>query len=106
MPTSAIDSLIFRNMFGDSAIRQIWSDEYRTQRYLDWEAALARAQAGLGLIPRFPPLAVPRAGLEPNRRGMQNFNQCARLPPTPSILFGSNFRPVPWRPVRCRDFCH
>jgi hypothetical protein len=52
MPTSAIDSLIFRNMFGDSEIRQIWSDEYRTQCYLDWEAALARAQAGLGLIPK------------------------------------------------------
>src|SRR5271156_173225 len=52
MPTSAIDSLIFRNMFGDSEIRQIWSDEHRTQCYLDWEAALARAQAGLGLIPK------------------------------------------------------
>src|SRR5580704_14378847 len=52
MPTSAIDSLVFRNMFGDSEVRQIWSDEYRTQCYLDWEAALARAQAGLGLIPQ------------------------------------------------------
>jgi len=52
MPTSAIDSLVFRNMFGDREVRQIWSDEYRTQCYLDWEAALARAQAGLGLIPQ------------------------------------------------------
>jgi 3-carboxy-cis,cis-muconate cycloisomerase len=52
MPTSAIDSLVFRNMFGDQEVRQIWSDEYRTQCYLDWEAALARAQAGLGLIPQ------------------------------------------------------
>src|ERR1700691_858275 len=52
MTTSAIDSLVFRNMFGDREVRQIWSDEYRTQCYLDWEAALARAQAGLGLIPQ------------------------------------------------------
>src|SRR6202142_783688 len=52
MPTSAIDSLVFRNMFGDREVRQIWSDEYRTQCYLDWEAALARAQARLGLIPQ------------------------------------------------------
>jgi 3-carboxy-cis,cis-muconate cycloisomerase len=52
MPTSAIDSLVFRNMFGDQEVRRIWSDEYRTQCYLDWEAALARAQAGLGLIPQ------------------------------------------------------
>src|ERR1700722_20415451 len=52
MPTSAIDSLVFRNMFGDREVRQIWADEYRTQCYLDWEAALARAQAGLGLIPQ------------------------------------------------------
>src|SRR5258708_22827165 len=51
MPTSAIDSLVFRNMFGDREVRQIWSDEYRTQCYLDWEAALARAQAGLRLLP-------------------------------------------------------
>ena len=52
MPSSAIDSVIFRNMFGSPEVRAIWSDEYRTQRYLDWEAALARAQASLGLIPQ------------------------------------------------------
>ena len=52
MPTSAIDSLIFRDMFGSPAIREIWSDEFRTQKYLDLEAALARAQAKVGLIPQ------------------------------------------------------
>ena len=40
MPTSAIDSLIFRDLFGSPEMRRIWSDEYRTQMYLDWEAAL------------------------------------------------------------------
>jgi 3-carboxy-cis,cis-muconate cycloisomerase len=52
MPTSAIDSLIFRDLFGSPAMREIWSDTYRTQKYLDWEAALARAEAKVGLIPQ------------------------------------------------------
>jgi 3-carboxy-cis,cis-muconate cycloisomerase len=52
MPTSAIDSLTFRDMFGSPAMREIWSDAFRTQKYLDCEAALARAQAKVGLIPR------------------------------------------------------
>ena len=52
MPTSAIDSLIFRDMFGSTAMREIWSDAFRTQKYLDCEAALARAQAKVGLIPQ------------------------------------------------------
>ena len=50
MPTSAIDSLVFRDIFGDAEMRRIWSDENRTQRYLDFEAALARAQASIGMI--------------------------------------------------------
>ena len=52
MPTSAIDSLIFRDIFGSPAMREVWSDEFRTQKYLDWEAALARAEAKVGLIPQ------------------------------------------------------
>jgi 3-carboxy-cis,cis-muconate cycloisomerase len=51
MPTSAIDSLIFRDIFGSPAMREIWSDAFRTQKYLDFEAALARAEAAIGLIP-------------------------------------------------------
>jgi 3-carboxy-cis,cis-muconate cycloisomerase len=50
MPTSAIDSLIFRNIFGSAEMREVWSDEFRTQKYLDWEAALARAEASVGII--------------------------------------------------------
>jgi 3-carboxy-cis,cis-muconate cycloisomerase len=33
-------------------MREIWSDTYRTQKYLDWEAALARAEAKVRLIPQ------------------------------------------------------
>ena len=52
MPTSDIDSLIFRDIFGSPAMREIWSDEFRTQKYFDWQAALARAEAKIGLIPQ------------------------------------------------------
>jgi 3-carboxy-cis,cis-muconate cycloisomerase len=50
MPTSSIDSLIFRDIFGDPEVRAIWSDENRTQRYMDFEATLAHAQASIGMI--------------------------------------------------------
>ena len=50
MPTSATASVIFRDILGDPEMRRIWSDENRTQRYLDFEAALARAQASIGMI--------------------------------------------------------
>jgi hypothetical protein len=30
MPTSAIDSLTFRDIFGDPEVRAIWPDENRT----------------------------------------------------------------------------
>ena len=52
MAASIIDSSIFQGIFTSQAMRQVWSDENRTQKYLDIEAALARVQGGLGLIPQ------------------------------------------------------
>jgi 3-carboxy-cis,cis-muconate cycloisomerase len=52
MPASIIDSSIFRGIFATDAMREVWSDENRTQKYLDIEAALARVQGRLGLIPQ------------------------------------------------------
>jgi 3-carboxy-cis,cis-muconate cycloisomerase len=51
MSVSAHDSSIFGNIFATTAMRRIFSDEARVQYYLDIEAALARAQARLGIIP-------------------------------------------------------
>ena len=51
MPATIVDSAIFGNLFSTEAMRQVWSDENRTRKYLDIEAALARVQAGLGIIP-------------------------------------------------------
>ena len=52
MPASIIDSAIFGNLFGTAAMREVWSDENRTRKYLEIEAALARVQARLGIIPQ------------------------------------------------------
>ena len=52
MPSTILDSAVFRDIFTTPAMRQIWSDENRVQKYLDFEAALARAQAKLGIIPK------------------------------------------------------
>jgi 3-carboxy-cis,cis-muconate cycloisomerase len=51
MPATTLDSLIFRDIFCTEAMRRVFSDENRVQRYLDIEAALARVQARLGIIP-------------------------------------------------------
>src|SRR5438477_6946315 len=52
MPATAIDSAIFKDIFGTEAMRQVWSDGNRIQKYLDFEAGLARAQAKLKIIPQ------------------------------------------------------
>src|SRR6202140_1504300 len=52
MPTSLIDSAVFRDIFSTEAMRHVFSDGNRVQKYLDFEAALARAQARLGIIPK------------------------------------------------------
>ena len=52
MPSTYLDSVIFRDVFTTAAMRQVWSDENRVQKYLDFEKALAVAQARLKIIPQ------------------------------------------------------
>ena len=52
MPATIIDSTIFGDMFSDARMRQVWSDENRTAKYLDIERALAKVQGELGIIPQ------------------------------------------------------
>ncbi len=51
MTATALDSAIFRDIFSTPEMRAVFSDEARTGYYLEIEAALARAQARLGIIP-------------------------------------------------------
>ncbi len=52
MPSTILDSAVFRDVFTTPAMRQVWSDENRVQKYLDFEAALAKAQGRLKIIPQ------------------------------------------------------
>jgi 3-carboxy-cis,cis-muconate cycloisomerase len=52
MPSTAIDSAIFGDIFGTEEMRRIFSDQSLVQYYLDVEAALATVQAKLGIIPQ------------------------------------------------------
>ncbi|MCB0202750.1 MAG: adenylosuccinate lyase, partial [Anaerolineae bacterium] len=51
MPSNAIDSIVFRDMYGTDELRAVFSDESLLQCWLDFEAALARAEAAVGLVP-------------------------------------------------------
>jgi 3-carboxy-cis,cis-muconate cycloisomerase len=51
MPATALDSAVFCDLFGAAPMRRVFSDENRVQCYLDIEAALARVEARLGIIP-------------------------------------------------------
>jgi len=52
MSAVGVSSGIFRDIFSTEPMRRIFADENRVQKYLDIEAALARAQARLGIIPQ------------------------------------------------------
>lgn len=51
MGSTVFDSVLFRDMFGTSEMRQVFADEALIVRYVEAEVALARAQARLGVIP-------------------------------------------------------
>ncbi len=51
MIASTPDSKVFRDIFTTAAMRATFCDEARVQAYLDIEAALARVQGRLGIIP-------------------------------------------------------
>jgi 3-carboxy-cis,cis-muconate cycloisomerase len=51
MPATALDSTILGDIFSTAEMRRVFSDETRIAFYLEFEAALARVQARLGIIP-------------------------------------------------------
>ena len=46
-----IDSAFFGDLYSTAEMRDVWSDRAMIQRWLDVEAALARAEARLGIVP-------------------------------------------------------
>jgi 3-carboxy-cis,cis-muconate cycloisomerase len=51
MPVHVIDSIFFKDLYGSPEMRAVFDDDNLLQKWLDYEAALARAEAALGLVP-------------------------------------------------------
>ena len=51
MSAHVIDSIFFADLFGSRAMRAVFDERALLQKWLDVEAALARAEAAVGLIP-------------------------------------------------------
>ena len=61
MPVNPADSPIFGALYGSDAMRAVFDDMAFCQRMLDVEAALARVQARLGIIPAEAAAAITEA---------------------------------------------
>lgn len=62
LTASPIDSVVFSGLFSTQAMRALFTDRMRVQRYLDVEMALARVQARLGIIPQAAADEITRHG--------------------------------------------
>ncbi|MCB2035610.1 MAG: adenylosuccinate lyase, partial [Ottowia sp.] len=51
MPVSVFDMQSLQHLWSTDELRAVFSEENRVQKWLDFEAALAAAQAEMGLIP-------------------------------------------------------
>ncbi|MBP0495466.1 class-II fumarase/aspartase family protein [Pararoseomonas indoligenes] len=65
MPSTPLDSALFRDMFGTPEMRAVFSDEVLVGRYVEVEVALARAEARCGIIPAEAAEAIAAAGASP-----------------------------------------
>ncbi|GLV78153.1 adenylosuccinate lyase family protein [Streptomyces hygroscopicus] len=61
MSSTVFDSALFRDMFGTSRMRTVFSDDTYLETLTRVEVALARAQARVGVIPRSAADAIARA---------------------------------------------
>lgn len=52
MPACGADSKLFKDIFGEDRMAEIFSDENLVQKWLDVEAALAIAESKVGLVPK------------------------------------------------------
>src|SRR6267154_6878147 len=60
MPSTVLDSDIFKDMFGTAEMRAVFSDENQLRCYIEAEVALAVAQGRTGVIPQEAADAIAR----------------------------------------------
>jgi hypothetical protein len=62
MPSTVLDSDIFKDMFGTPEMRAVFSDDNLLESYIKTEVALAIAQGRTGVIPPEAADAIAKAG--------------------------------------------
>ena len=60
MPSGVFDSTLLKHLWGTDELRAIFNDENRVQKWYDYEAALALAQAELGIVPQAAAAEIAR----------------------------------------------
>lgn len=66
MGSHVVDSVFFRDQYGTEEMRLVFDDDALLQRWLDVEAALARAEAQLGLIPSYAAAEISAKAVSSN----------------------------------------
>ena len=66
MPAHVTDSIFFKDLYGSAAMRAVFDDLNLLQKWLDFEAALARAEAALGLVPTEAAQEITRKAVAAN----------------------------------------
>ena len=54
MGSTPLDSAFFKDLFGTDEMRAVFEERNQLQSWLDVEAALARVEGRLGIVPRKP----------------------------------------------------
>ena len=62
MPSTLIDSIFFKDLYGTDEMRAVFGDLSLLQKWLDAEVALAKAEAELGLAPQWAADEIARKG--------------------------------------------
>ncbi|MEO0999290.1 MAG: adenylosuccinate lyase family protein [Pseudomonadota bacterium] len=103
MPAFVLHSALFGETFGTAAMRAVFSDTATVQRYLDVEAALARAQAGLGMVPAEAAAAIAAAA-EAGRLDWDRFARRTEVVGFPILPLVEQL--VAWAPDGLGQWCH
>ena len=103
MPSMVIGSSLWSDMFGSAHMQALFSDRAIVSRYLDVEAALARAQADLGIIPAEAATAISEAA-NVDRVDWQRLAERTRIIGYPILPLIEQL--AEWTPDGLGQYCH
>lgn len=103
MSTVILNSKLFSDMFASAAMQALYADEALVQRYIDVEVALAKVQAGLGVIPSEAAEAIA-ASADINRIDWNRLAERTRIVGYPILPLVEQMSG--WAPDGLGQYCH